>query len=124
MENDITTLEQYLQGLVSMINVPAESIRSLLIQCNMASGLDVNMLDEKTRDLITARFYVWCATTMPYSKNNTDDSDGGWKHTEGGYQMITDQLKWMLRQAKGLYRKWGMPLPPEFPRTGLTVFNF
>lgn len=121
--SDTTTIEQYLQGLVSMLSVPEDSIKSVLIQCGLTTGIKVCCLDEKSLDLVTARFLVWCATMMPYSKNNSDDSDGGWKHTEGGYQMINDQQRWMLARAKGLYRKWSVPLPADFPSTGVKVIN-
>ena len=40
------------------------------------------------------------------SKNDTEDSDGGWKHKEGGWQTSAYDKRQLREMAKELYEKW------------------
>ena len=44
--------------------------------------------------------------TTPSSKNDTEDSDGGWKHKEGGWQTSAYDKRQLREMAKELYEKW------------------
>ena len=71
----------------------------------IAFGTMVSELTERQLDLATADIYMWCAST-PSSKNDTEDSDGGWKHKEGGWQTSAYDKRQLREMAKELYEKW------------------
>ena len=39
----------------------------------------------------------------PSKTNNTSDSDNGWSHSEGGYDISKDDLKNMTAEANAIY---------------------
>ena len=40
-------------------------------------------------------------------------SDGGWKHTEGGFQIAVADKRAFRAMAKRLYAKWGENMPMD-----------
>lgn len=105
------TIEEYLRGLV-YYDVPDSTLRSILFKRKVAEGADVDTLEERDLDLCLAEVYMWCAST-PSSKNNTEDSDGSWKHTEGGWQTSAYDKRQMRTMALDLFKKWGESLSSE-----------
>lgn len=106
---DVLTIEQYLRGFVAM-DIPNTTLVSILAKRGIEQGSDVTAVSEKDADLALADVYLYLAT-LPSVKNNTEDSDGGWKHTEGGYQILVADKRAYRAMARKLLTKWGERLP-------------
>ena len=110
------TVEEYLRG-VTAYEIPENAMTVAMMRrglCRTASasellkavdknGLEVGL---KALELATADIYMWCASA-PSVKNDTEDSDGGWKHKEGGWQTSAYDKRQLRQLAKDLYEKWG-----------------
>lgn len=62
-------------------------------------------MEEKDKDLLTADIYMWCAST-PSKVSDTKDADGGWSHTEGGWETSAYDKRQLREMANALYAKW------------------
>lgn len=102
------SIEEYL-GSVTSYDVPDNSIKGILIRRGIRFGSQITSLTERDIDLATADVYMWCATT-PSSKSSTEDSDGLWKHKEGGWATSAFDKRELRRMARELYSKWGEDL--------------
>lgn len=121
------TIDDHLRGLTDGFSVSDDTLRSVLYQAGVPSGMPLSELGGEEVALCEAHLYVWCLHLLPYSKNNTKDSDGGWEHTEGGYQILAaDRDRWW-RYLRWLCRRWGWPwleeLLKEERASRVEVFN-
>ena len=67
---------------------------------------DENVIEPKrTKELLKADLYVWICMG-PTKVNSTSDSDNGWSHSEGGYQLTDEDKDRMLAYAKSIYEKY------------------
>lgn len=123
----VVTIEQHLRGLVSKYDVPDDTLRSILFQAEASWGMPVSDMDREAVELAEAYLYVWCLNLLPYSKNNTEDSDGGWKHTEGGYQTLDAMRNRWWHFLRLYYRRWHWPwlkdLIEETSTSKVTMIN-
>lgn len=115
-EVDDLTIEDYLKG-VTAYEIAENALRVVLVRRGVSRNALVSelltLVDDKgvqigqrTIDLATADIYMWCAST-PSVKNDTEDSDGGWKHKEGGWETSAYDKRELRKMAKDLYDKWG-----------------
>lgn len=115
-ELDDLTIEDYLKG-VTAYEIAENALRVVLVKRGVSRKALVSELltltdengvqiGQRTLDLATADIYMWCAST-PSVKNDTEDSDGGWKHKEGGWQTSAYDKRELRAMAKELYDKWG-----------------
>lgn len=65
-----------------------------------------NLEPKRTKELLKADLYVWICMG-PTKVNSTSDSDNGWSHSEGGYQLTDEDKDRMLAYAKTIYDKYG-----------------
>ena len=98
------TIEDFLSGATAY-EIADNALKRVLVKRKIAFGTMVSELTERQLDLATADIYMWCAST-PSSKNDTEDSDGGWKHKEGGWQTSAYDKRQLREMAKELYEKW------------------
>lgn len=98
------TIEDFLSGATAY-EIADNALKRVLVKRKIAFGTMVSELTERQLDLATADIYIWCAST-PSSKNDTEDSDGGWKHKEGGWQTSAYDKRQLREMAKELYEKW------------------
>ena len=99
------TVEDYLYGCVGF-EVAESAIATILIDRGVESGSSVLALDKKTKDLCKADLYMWCAST-PSSKGSVEDSNGVWKHKEGGTQSSAYDKRNLRAMANDIYRLYG-----------------
>ena len=95
------TIEDFLSGATAY-EIADNALKRVLVKRKIAFGTMVSELTERQLDLATADIYMWCAST-PSSKNDTEDSDGGWKHKEGGWQTSAYDKRQLREMAKELY---------------------
>ena len=72
----------------------------------MEHGADVTDLSKKTKDLCKADLYMWCAST-PSIVGSVEDSNGVWKHKEGGTQSSAFDKRNLRATADDVYEMYG-----------------
>ena len=99
------TIERYLRGKVGF-EVPDNALESIFADRNILMGDVVENLDRRTLDLATADLYMYCAST-PSVKGSTEDSHGGWKHKEGGWESSAYDKRNLRQMANEIYSQYG-----------------
>lgn len=108
MENEfVLTAYDYLIDKVKF-DVPKKTMLSIMV----VRGIDLEALyEEVDKDALRLAY----ADTLkwfiigPSKKNNVSDSDNGWSHSEGGYQISDEDRKEMKAEANAIYKE----LEPE-----------
>ena len=99
--NKIHTLEDALFSKVRF-SIPEDTVRTILIE----RALDGNMayVDANPTDvrLAYADILKWLVLG-PSKMNNTSDSDNGWSHTEGGFEMSERDRSELKAEANAIY---------------------
>lgn len=99
------TVEEYLYGCVGF-DVAENAIATILIDRGVEVGSSVSTLDKRTKDLCKADLYMWCAST-PSVIGSVEDSNGVWKHKEGGTQSSAYDKRNLRAMANDIYRLYG-----------------
>ena len=99
------TVEDYLHGCVGF-DVAENAIATILIDRGVEAGSSVLALDKKTKDLCKADLYMGCAST-PSIIGSVEDSNGVWKHKEGGTQSSAYDKRNLRAMANDIYRLYG-----------------
>ena len=99
--NKIHTLEDALFSKVRF-SIPEDTVRTILIE----RALDGNMayVDANPADvrLAYADILKWIVLG-PSKMNNTSDSDNGWSHTEGGFEISERECAELKAEANAIY---------------------
>ena len=99
--NKIHTLEDALFSKVRF-SIPEDTVRTILIE----RALDGNMayVDANPTDvrLAYADILKWLVLG-PSKMNNTSDSDNGWSHTEGGFEVSESDRAELKAEANAIY---------------------
>lgn len=103
-ETDMT-VEDYLHGCVGF-DVAENAIATILIDREVEAGSSVLALDKRTKDLCKADLYMWCAST-PSIMGSVEDSNGVWKHKEGGTQSSAYDKRNLRAMANDIYKLYG-----------------
>ena len=99
------TVEDYLYGCVGF-DVAENAIATILVDRGVEAGSSVLALDKKTKDLCKADLYMWCAST-PSIMGSVEDSNGVWKHKEGGTQSSASDKRNLRAMANDIYKLYG-----------------
>lgn len=99
------TVEQYVRGIVN-VDLSEDVIANILLDRNVQPGELASELDTKTKMLLKADVYMACAS-MPSVKVSVEDSDGNWKHKEGGGQISDADKKRWASIANNIYAQYG-----------------
>lgn len=99
------TVEDYLYGCVGF-DVAENAITAILVDRGVEAGSSVLALDKRTKDLCKADLYMWCAST-PSIMGSVEDSNGVWKHKEGGTQSSAYDKRNLRAMANAIYRLYG-----------------
>ena len=98
-------IEDYLRGKVGF-EVPDSALLTIFADRNLVKGYPVSELDKRTLDLATADLYMYCAST-PSVKGSTEDSHGGWKHKDGGWESSAYDKRTLRQMANEIYAYYG-----------------
>lgn len=99
------TVEEYLYGCVGF-DVAENAIATILVDRDVEAGSSVLSLDKRTKDLCKADLYMWCAST-PSIMGSVEDSNGVWKHKEGGTQSSAYDKRNLRAMANDIYKLYG-----------------
>lgn len=95
-------VEEYLYGCVGF-DVAESAIATILVDRGVESGSSILALDKKTKDLCKADLYMWCASA-PSIMGSVEDSNGVWKHKEGGTQSSAYDKRNLRAMANDIYK--------------------
>ena len=112
------TVEEYLHGCVGF-EVADNAIATILIDRSVDAGSSVLALDKRTKDLCKADLYMWCAST-PSVMGSVEDSNGVWKHKEGGTQSSAYDKRNLRAMANEIYKLYG----ENIIRSSMRVVSF
>lgn len=104
-QNQIVTVEEYIQTLSPNANISESTIKGILIDASIDAGTPVPDLTEKQKDLALAYLLIRIAFN-PLMSQKVTDKDGDWEHSEGSEQWSRSQLMQFLILARDLLKKW------------------
>lgn len=108
MENEfVLTAYDYLIDKVKF-DVPKKTMLSIMVVRGIGLEALYEEVDKDTLRLAYADTLKWFIIG-PSKKNNVSDSDNGWSHSEGGYQISDEDRKEMKAEANAIYKE----LEPE-----------
>lgn len=90
--------------------MPEETISSVLDDFGVFPEESKDGVPRKVKDLAEANIAKILAD-MPSVSGSTEDSDGGWKHREGGSQLSDSARKRLLQRANELFKKYNLGKP-------------
>lgn len=95
------TVEDYLRDKVRF-EVPKYTIKPILFDRGIEEGVAVTDCDKDTLRLCYADLLKWII--LGASKvNNTSDTDNGWTHTGGGFEISSEDRKLIIKEANAIY---------------------
>lgn len=116
-ENEIFTVMDYLSGKVKF-GVTKNSLQAHLADRGLTPDTSYADCDKDTLRLCYADVLKWFV--IGASKvNNTSDSDNGWTHSGGGYELSDTDIADMKAIANGIYAE----LEPESVMKRKNVFK-
>lgn len=104
---DIFTISDYLEGLFPGYTLSEKTFKSILRKYQIDASIPENEVPDQTKDLAEADIAELVASTSSVA-GSIEDSDGGWKHREGGGQMTNYERKLLLQRANELRKKYGL----------------
>nr|DAR81075.1 MAG TPA: hypothetical protein [Caudoviricetes sp.] len=101
------TIEDYILAKVKF-EVPVDALYPIFIDRGFEKSTPINDCDMDKVRLAYADLLKWMVLG-PSKVNNTSDTDNGWTHSSGGYQLTQDDIKELKSEANAIYKK----LEPE-----------
>lgn len=116
-ESDIFTVMDYLSGKVKF-GVTKQSIQAHLADRGLEPGMPYADCDRDVLRLCYADLLKWYV--LGASKvNNTTDSDNGWSHAGGGYELSDEDIATLKAEMNAIYAE----LEPESALKRKTTFR-
>lgn len=107
--DEILTVEEYLRGKIGY-EIPDKTLKSIFKDRNVDYGSSIDDVQLSQRELCLADLYMWCVN-LPTTKNKTEDADGQWKHTDGGWIISSADKAQYRVLASAIYGRWGESVP-------------
>lgn len=85
-----------------------------------SSSEEYTVLTEREMDLAEGTAYYWLSN-LPVGGATEKVSDGGWSHSEGGWQVSKTNIDEWLRKYRSLFEKWDERL---LERSRIRIINF
>lgn len=98
----VYTVENYILSKVKF-EVPIDAIVPILFDRNIDKDTPISECDTNTLRLIYADLLKWMVLG-PSKYNNTSDTDNGWTHSSGGYQLTKDDIAELKKEANSIYK--------------------
>lgn len=116
-EMQIYTVNEYLINKVKF-EMPKEALKAIMVDRELDDGIDLASCDKDKVRLAYADMLKWFV--LGASKvNNTSDSDNGWTHSGGGYDMSDEDRSELKAEANAIYKE----LEPESMLKKKTTFR-
>ena len=95
------TVEDYILAKVKF-EVPVDALYPIFIDREIDAKSLVTDCDKDKVRLAYADLLKWMVLG-PSKFNNTSDTDNGWTHSSGGYQLTSDDIKELKNEANAIY---------------------
>ena len=100
-EMKVYTVNEYLINKVKF-EIPMSALRAIMADRSIEDGIDLAACDRDTVRLAYADMLKWFILG-PSKVNNTSDSDNGWTHAGGGYELSEGDIKELKAEANAIY---------------------
>ena len=99
----VYTVEDWLLGRVNFA-IPSEASESIFAERGIHKDTPYTDVKEDVNTLRLLKADIYKYIVLGASKvNNTSDSDNGWSHSEGGYNLSKDDKKLLMAEANDIY---------------------
>lgn len=102
------SIKEWLQGNVG-VTVPDKTLAAVMWNHGLRPDAGMCEVDPQMADECLADVYWW-VSSLPSNKGKIEDSDGQWKHIDGGQILSESDKSWYRGEANRLRAKWGLPL--------------
>lgn len=106
-EVKVLTIGDYLINKVKF-EVPEDSVKVILVDRDLEYDTPFMDCDKDTARLAYADMLKWIVLG-PSKFNNTSDTDNGWSHSGGGYELSDEDISELKAEANAIYTE----LEPE-----------
>lgn len=106
-EMKVYTVNDYLINKVKF-EMPMKALKAIMVDRDLEDGIDLSACDKDKVRLAYADMLKWFVLG-PSKINNTSDSDNGWTHSGGGYNMSNEDRSELKAEANAIYQE----LEPE-----------
>lgn len=100
---NIYTVNDYLISKVKF-EMPKEALKAIMVDRELEDGIDLVSCDKDKVRLAYADMLKWFVLG-PSKVNNTSDSDNGWTHSGGGYDMSDEDRSELKAEANAIYKE-------------------
>ena len=115
---EIKTISEYIKGVSQLIT---EGGLGYVLAKRRLEGCElIGELTERELDLAEGTAYFWLSN-LPVGGSTEKVSDGGWSHSEGGWQVSKANIEEWLRKYRALFAKWDEPL---IIKSRIKIINF
>ena len=97
------TVEDYILAKVKF-EVPVDALYPIFIDREIELKTPMMDSDRTKVRLAYADLLKWMILG-PSKVNNTSDTDNGWTHSSGGYQLTNDYIKELKNEANAIYKE-------------------
>lgn len=108
------TAGDYVCG-ITCVSLTDDMIANILYKRNIDPCSLIYSLSRKILDLLAADVYI-ASSMMPSVKTSTEDTDGNWKHKEGGGQITEEDKRRWVSIANRIYSQYGEATYGNGPR--------
>lgn len=102
-EIKIYTINDYLINKVKF-EIPMKALQAIMVDRELEDGIDYSACDKDKVRLAYADILKWFVLG-PSKVNNTSDSDNGWTHAGGGYDMSDEDRAELKAEANAIYQE-------------------
>lgn len=102
-EMNIYTVNDYLISKVKF-EMPKEALKAIMVDRDLDDGIDLASCEMDSVRLAYADMLKWFVLG-PSKVNNTSDSDNGWTHSGGGYDMSDEDRSELKAEANAIYKE-------------------
>ncbi|QUB66088.1 hypothetical protein [Prevotella melaninogenica] len=97
------TIEDYILAKVKF-EVPVDALYPIFVDREIEAKTPMMDSDRIKVRLAYADLLKWMILG-PSKVNNTSDTDNGWTHSSGGYQLTNDDIKELKNEANAIYKE-------------------
>lgn len=115
---NVTTISEYLKSVSQLIT--EDGLRYVLAKRRLTGNEVYSEMSDRDADLAEGTAYYWLSN-LPVGGSTEKVSDGGWSHSEGGWQVSKANIEEWLKKYRTLFTKWNEPL---LDRSKIRIINF
>lgn len=97
------TVKDYILAKVKF-EVPVDALYPIFVDREIELKTPMMDIDRTKVRLAYADLLKWMILG-PSKVNNTSDTDNGWTHSSGGYQLTNDDIKELKNEANAIYKE-------------------